>query len=448
MCCFLVFTSNRLNMLTSRRKFIGSATAIAVGSGLSSALSNPLSAFSKSPYSPADTIRVAAIGINSMGWADLNAVIKNPGVECVALCDVDKNVLDKRAAELAGRGITVKTYGNYRKMLEDKNIDAVVIGSPDHWHCLMMVEACEAGKDVYVEKPIGNSIAECRSMVAAQERYKRVVQVGQWQRSQKHFRDALAFVHSGKLGKIGLVKVWGYFNYGEPMTNLPDSAAPAGVDYDMWLGPAPKRPFNANRFHSKFRWYWDYAGGIMTDWGVHLLDYALLGMKAGMPKRISAAGAMALNFGVDAPDTLTTLFEYGDFNIQWEHVIGYGPGIHNREHGIAFLGGNGTLIVDRKGWEVVPQANKMEVVPYQKSSDNGLDLHAKNFVDVIRSRKFEDLHTPIQAGAKVAILSQMGNIAYRTGEKLAWDDQAGKFDDKSANTLIENTYHNGYKMPR
>jgi predicted dehydrogenase len=434
-------------MLTSRRKFIGSATAMAVGTGLSSAFPTPLSAFPTPHLSPADTIRVAGIGINSMGWADLNAVIKNPGVECVALCDVDKNVLDKRAAELAARGIKVKTYGDYRKMLEDKTIDAVVIGSPDHWHCLMMVEACQAGKDVYVEKPIGNSIAECRAMVAAQEQYKRVVQVGQWQRSQKHFRDALDFVHSGKLGKIGLVKVWGYFNYGEPMANLPDSPAPAGVDYAMWLGPAPKRPFNANRFHSKFRWYWDYAGGIMTDWGVHLLDYALLGMKAGMPKRVSATGTMALNFGVDAPDTLTTLFEFDDFNIQWEHVIGYGPGIYNREHGIAFLGGNGTLILDRKGWEVVPQLNRMEAVAYQKSSDNGLDLHAKNFVDVIRSRKFEDLATPIQAGAKVAILSQMGNIAYRTGKKLEWNDQTGKFDDKSANALIANQYHNGYKMP-
>ncbi len=433
-------------MNTSRRKFISSASAIVAGAGLSSVVPTSLAGYPLI-YSPADKIRVAAIGINSMGWGDLNAILKNPDVECVALCDADKNVLDKRAAELAARGIKVKTYSDYRKLLEDKSIDAVVIGTPDHWHCLMMVEACQAGKDVYVEKPIGNSIAECRAMVAAQERYNRVVQVGQWQRSQKHFRDAIAFVHSGKLGKIGLVKVWGYFNYGTPLVNLPDSAAPDGVDYDMWLGPAPKRPFNANRFHRKFRWYWDYAGGIMTDWGVHLLDYALLGMKAGAPKSIMAAGNLVLNSGVDAPDTMTTLFEFDDFNIAWEHVIGYGAGVYNREHGIAFLGSNGTLILDRKGWEVVPQAQQMEAVPFQKSSDNGLDLHAKNFIEVIRSRKMEDLHASIQVGSEVAILSQMGNIAYRTGKKLNWNPAKGKFDDAAANKLISKNYHNGYKMP-
>ena len=199
-------------MTISRRKFIHTATALAGGAGISPMITDFAQAGSvrSAAGSPAaDKIRVAAIGINSMGWADINAVIRNPGVECVALCDADRNVLDKRAAEFASKGIQVKTYGDYRRILENKDIDAVVIGTPDHWHCLMMAEACEAGKDIYVEKPIGNSIAECRAMVAAQERYKRVVQVGQWQRSQKHFRDAVDFVHSGKLGKIGLVKVWG-----------------------------------------------------------------------------------------------------------------------------------------------------------------------------------------------------------------------------------------------
>ncbi|WP_353719150.1 Gfo/Idh/MocA family oxidoreductase [Dyadobacter sp. 676] len=432
-------------MTISRRKFIASAAAGAVVLPDAAGF-----AYARRPVrSAADKIRVAAIGINSMGWADINAVIKNPGVECVALCDVDRNVLDKRAAELAAKGIRVKTYGDYRKILENKDVDAVVIGTPDHWHCLMMAEACEAGKDVYVEKPIGNSIAECRAMVAAQERHNRVVQVGQWQRSQRHFRDAVDFVYSGKLGKVGLVKVWGYFNYGNPILQQPDGTAPAGVDYDMWLGPAAKRPFNPNRFHGSFRWFWDYAGGIMTDWGVHLLDYALLGMKAtAAPRSVSASGAMLRNPGAETPDTLTALFEYGDFNIQWEHVIGYGAGIYNRQHGIAFLGENGTLIVDRKGWEVVPYENRMEAVPLRQSSDNGVDEHARNFVEVIRSRRMEDLHAPIRVGAEAAILSQMGNIAYRTGSALRWNAQKGEFDDNpEANKLIGNAYHNGYKMP-
>jgi predicted dehydrogenase len=434
-------------MLHSRRKFLSSASAAIAGAGLSSAIVSPLSALSKGA-SADDPVRVGAIGINGMGWADLRSMMKTPGVTCVALCDVDRNVLDRRAAELAERGINVTKYTDYRQLLADKNIDAVIIGTPDHWHCLIMAEACQAGKDVYVEKPIGNSIAECRSMVAAQQRYNRVVQVGQWQRSQKHFRDAVDYVHSGKLGKIRLVKVWGYFNYGK-MEKIPDSTPPAGVDYDMWLGPAPKRPFNSNRFHGKFRWFWDYAGGIMTDWGVHLLDYALLGMKAGMPQSVVASGGQFMypNTGVDAPDTMTTVYEYGDFNIQWEHTIGLTIGLYNHAHGIAFLGNNGTLIVNRNGWEVLPEGKDQEAVSFQKSSDNGLDLHTKNFIDAVRAKKPELLNAPIQAGAEVAILAQMGNIAYRTGKKISWNAEKGIFNEREANKLIANPYHNGYRLP-
>jgi predicted dehydrogenase len=217
----------------------------------------------------------------------------------------------------------------------------------------------------------------------------------------------------------------------------------------MWLGPAPKRPFNPNRFHFNFRWFWDYAGGIMTDWGVHLLDYALLGMKAQIPKSIMAAGGKFANpdSGAETPDTLTTVYEFGDFNIQWEHAIGIDDGPYNRQHGIAFIGNNGTLVLDRNGWEVLPEGKKMEPVALQKSSDNGLDLHAKNFIDVVRSRKLEDLHAPVQVGADIAIFSQMGNIAFRTGKKLYWDKAKGLFDDAEANKLIAKEYHNGYKIP-
>ncbi|MEO6286461.1 MAG: Gfo/Idh/MocA family oxidoreductase [Dyadobacter sp.] len=435
-------------MKNSRRKFISSASAIVAGAGISSVFPSTLAAFPQFS-SVADPIRMGAIGVNGMGWSDLTAILKNPGVECVALCDVDKNVLEKRAAELAAKGTKVKIYGDYRELLKDKNIDAVVIGSPDHWHCLMMVEACQAGKDVYVEKPIGNSIAECRAMVAAQKKSGRVVQVGQWQRSQKHFRDAMDFVHSGKLGSVRLVKVWSYFSWVTPISKLPDGTPPAGVDYDMWLGPALKRPFNPNRFHFNFRWFWDYAGGLMTDWGVHLLDYALLGMKAQIPKSIMAAGGKFANpdSGAETPDTLTTVYEFGDFNIQWEHAIGIDDGPYNRQHGIAFIGNNGTLVLDREGWEVFPEGKKMEAVAVQKSSDNGLDLHAKNFIDVVRSRKLEDLHAPVQVGADIAIFSQMGNIAFRTGKKLYWDKEKGMFNDAEANKLIAKQYHNGYKIP-
>ncbi len=435
-------------MAHSRRKFISSASALVAGAGLSSVIPSPLLASPKS-VSAANRIRIGAIGVNGMGWSDLTAMLKNPDAECVALCDVDKNVLDKRVAELGQKDIKVKAYADYRKLLEDKNVDAVIIGTPDHWHCLNMVEACEAGKDIYVEKPIGNSIAECRSMVAAQQRYNRVVQVGQWQRSQQHFKDAIDFVHSGKLGQVRLVKVWAYFSWVTPIPKLPDSDPPAGVDYDMWLGPAPERPFNPNRFHFNFRWFWDYAGGLMTDWGVHLLDYALIGMKAETPKSIMAAGGkFAFPDAADeTPDTLTTVYEFDNFNIQWEHAMGIDNGPYNRKHGIAFIGNNGTLVLDRGGWEVIPEGDKMEAVPLRKSVDSGLDLHTRNFIEVVKSRKTEDLQAPIQAGAHIAIFSQMGNIAYRTGNKIYWDKEKGKFDDKEANAFIAKEYHNGYKLP-
>ncbi|HEY8915019.1 MAG TPA: Gfo/Idh/MocA family oxidoreductase [Chitinophaga sp.] len=432
-------------MNNSRRDFIRSASTMMAAAAMPSALN----AFPKL-VAPSDRLNVAAIGINGMGWADLTAMLKNPAAQCVALCDVDKNVLDKRAAELAQKGIKVKTYSDYRKLLESKDIDAVIIGTPDHWHALQMTEACAAGKDVYVEKPIGNSIAECNAMVAAQERHQRAVQVGQWQRSQQHFKDAIDFVYSGKLGQVRLVKAWAYMGWMKSIPKKPDGTPPAGVDYDMWLGPALKRPFNPNRFHFNFRWYWDYAGGLMTDWGVHLLDYAFLGMKAQRPKSIMAAGGKFAypDDAAETPDTLTTVYEFDGFNIQWEHAIGMDGGPYGRDHSIAFIGNNGTLVLDRGGWEVIPEKDKMEAVPRKLKVDDGLDLHTKNFVEVVKSRKFSDLHTPIQAGANVAINAQMGNIAFKTGKKIYWDAANNRFKDEEANKFLAAQYHNGYKIPK
>ena len=430
-----------------RRQFLQSSSTYLAGAGLASMLPSDLLALKKRIAS-SDKIRIGAVGINGMGWSDLTNVLKDPRAQCIALCDVDKKVLDNRTAELAKRSINVSTANDYRKLLDNKDIDAIIIGTPDHWHCSIMAEACEAGKDVYVEKPAGNSIMECRAMEAAQKKYNRVVQVGQWQHSNKHYADAMAFVHSGKLGNVRLVKAWAYQGWMKPVDVKPDSAPPPGVDYDMWLGPALKRPFNENRFHFNFRWFWDYAGGLMTDWGVHMIDYALLGMKAPVPKAIMAAGGKFAypDDASETPDTLTTVFEFEGFNLQWEHATGIDGGPYGRNHGVAFIGNNGTLVVDRGGWEVIPENKKMEAVPLQKKSDDGLLLHTANFLDVIQSRKLEDLRTPIQVGSHVATVCQMGNIAYRTGKKLYWDSVTNKFTDNDANKFLAAEYHNGYKM--
>lgn len=433
----------------TRRKFLKSSSTALAGLGAATVL--PLDALAnfKKIISANDRINVAAIGINGMGWADIKSLMKIPEVNVVALCDVDDNVLNYRKYELAKGGIQTKTFADYRKMLESKDIDVVVIGTPDHWHCLQMTDACSAGKDVYVEKPIGNSIQECEVMVAAQQKYNRAVQVGQWQRSMPHFVDALNFLKSGKLGKIRTVKAWAYQGW---MTNIEpkaDSPAPAGVNYDLWLGPATKRPFNKNRFHFNFRWFWDYAGGLMTDWGVHLVDYALLGMDAKFPKSaVALGGKYAYPDGAhETPDTLATVYEFDGYNMIWEHAQSISNGNYGRDHGISYIGNNGTLVLDRNGWEVIPDEKRMEAIPIQRPKENGLDLHTLNFIKAVQSRKLNELTCPIQAGAHVATVCQMGNISYKTGAKVTWDDAARKFKEGAANDLIPAAYHNGYKVP-
>lgn len=435
------------NDMSNRRSFLKTSAAALAGSTV---IPWDALALAKSRIGANDKINAAAIGINGMGWTDFTNLIQIPDVNPVAICDVDENVLNKRMGELNTLGIKVKTFTDYRKMLESKDIDVVVIGTPDHWHCLQMVEACQAGKDVYVEKPVGNSIQECGLMTRAQQQTERVVQVGQWQRSVKHFSDALAFVHSGQLGKIRLVKAWAYQGWMTNIEKKPDGEAPKGVHYDMWLGPATKRPFNPNRFHFNFRWFWDYAGGLMTDWGVHLIDYALMGMKARLPNTIMASGGkMAYPDGAhETPDTLTTIFEFNGFQLLWEQAQSISNGNYGLDHGVAFIGNNGTLVLSRGGWQVIPDEKRMEAVPLRNSLANGVAAHAQNFIDVVKSRKMENLACSIADGAHVAQVCQMGNIAYRTAAKLSWNADAMKFHDATANSLMEATYHNGYQVPK
>jgi predicted dehydrogenase len=393
---------------------------------------------------------VGVIGVNGMGWSNLTSFMKIPDINVAALCDVDDNVLNFRKYELAKNGIQTKTYTDYRKLLENKDIDVVIIGTPDHWHCLQMVEACEAGKDVYVEKPVGNSIEECNVMVAAQKKYNRAVQVGQWQRSVPHFVDALEFIKSGKLGKIRTVKAWAYQGWMRNIEVKPDGPVPAGVNYDMWLGPATKRPFNPNRFHFQFRWFWDYAGGLMTDWGVHLIDYALLGMNASFPKSaVALGGKYAYPDGAhETPDTLATVYEFDGYNMIWEQAQSISNGNYGKDHGISFIGNNGTLVLWRGGWEVIPDEKRMEAVPYQPSKGSGLDFHTQNFIQAVKSRELGKLTCPIQTGAHVATVCQMGNISYRTGNKVSWDPTKSRFNEEKANAYLAAKYNNGYKIPK
>ncbi len=440
--------------MSDRRRFIRNAGALLAGSTLLTPLTNQAGVLFNRSLRPGDQLNIGAIGIKGMGWANVQSALKVPGVNIVALCDVDKSVLESRRKDLdklQSDHSSVQLYSDYRKLLDNKAIDAVIIGTPDHWHALQMIHASEAGKHVYVEKPVGNSIEECRKMVAAQEKYQNIVQVGQWQRSQQHFKDAVEYIRSGKLGNIRTVKVWCYQGWMKPDIVRPDSAPPPGVDYVSWLGPAEKRPFNASRFHFNFRWFWDYAGGLMTDWGVHLMDYAVHGMNASVPKSVSALGGKFAypELYQETPDTMGALYEFDDFNLIWDHAMGIDNGLFGKDHGIAFIGNNGTLELDRGGWEVIEEKRSEQKAKVERISptDNGLDKHWINFVQAIRNNDPSSLNCPVQTGAHIATVCQMGNIAFRSQEKLVWDTAKSRFTDERINSeYLMAKYHNGYTL--
>jgi predicted dehydrogenase len=435
--------------MTTRRVFLKNTAITTAGLGLGPILTGELVG-----HAPSDRINVGLIGCNGMGFSDLNAFLDHPQVECIALCDIDESVLNRRAADVEKkRGKKpANLYKDWRRLIDNKDINVVIVGTPDHWHCLQMVAACEAGKDVYVEKPIGRTIEECNLMVKAAKKNKSVVQVGQWQRSDPHWQEAVSFIQSGKLGKIRLVRVFSYQGWCPSIPVLADEPVPAGVDYDMWLGPATKRPFNRNRFHFTFRWFWDYAGGLMTDWGVHLLDFALFGMNVTAPKSVMAMGGK-YGYPDDAcetPDSLQTIYEFDGFNVLWDHAIGIDDGAYGRNHGLGFVGENGTLVVDRSGWEVIPEVvnrkSRMEAIPLKKGTGQGLKNHVQNYLDCIEKRNAKT-NASIEIGAHIAKFSALGNIAYRTGKKLVWDGT--KFtNDQDANNYLVPNYRDPWKLPK
>lgn len=443
-------------MTPSRRQFLHQSAQLAAGTLLPAQLA--VGSPQKQPVSAADTLSVALIGCNSMGWADLSSMLKHPGVRCVGLCDVDQNVLTRRAGDLEKIQALSPTnpkavlYSDFRKVLDNKGIDAVIVGTPDHWHCMPTVMACQAGKDVYVEKPLANSIEECNLMVAAAQKHKRIVQVGQWQRSSPHWKAAIDYVQSGKLGKIRTVKTWAFMPYGKTFPVVPDSPAPAGVDYGMWLGPAPERPFNKNRFHGSFRYFWDYAGGLMTDWGAHMIDMALWGMNVTAPKSVMAMGGQYgyPDHAGETPDTMQVLYDYGDFTIQWEQAIGIGRGPYDKEHGVAFIGNLGTVVIDREGWELLPEIDNGKfltpAMPLQRRNGSDLDRHTLNFVESVRSRK--PTNATAEIGRNVALNAQLGNMAHRLNRKLVWNDSNQTVaDDPKANGLVKAHYRSPWKLP-
>ncbi|MEP2346918.1 MAG: Gfo/Idh/MocA family oxidoreductase, partial [Algoriphagus sp.] len=332
---------------------------------------------------------------------------------------------------------------------------AVIIGTPDHWHCLIAVAACQAGKDVYVEKPMANTIGECELMVKATHRYNRIMQVGQQQRSGQAFIESRNLVKSGYLGKIRKVNIWSNFNYGLGNFIQPAMPIPQGVDYDFWLGPATSRDFNPNRFHGSWRHFWDYGGGLMSDWGVHLLDMAIwVEETPATPSlvQVYATNANMENRDRDTFDTMNVLYPKKDFLINYDMNGGLQTGPYNKPYGIGYVGEKGTLILNRNGYEIYPEWDTVAKEPkVQAKNLDGMteshNLHVANFVQCIKTR--EQPVCPPEAGRIAALHAHIPNIAARIGaEQLIWNEEIREFTgNASANELIWPTYRAPWILP-
>ncbi len=434
----------------SRREFIETAakTTAVAGLALAAAKSASPSRAASVPrrvIGANDKIRMALIGCGGMGTSNMRSFMKRDDVEIIGVCDVDDSHAAKAAAEVEKKYVRKPaSEKDFRRILDMKDVDAVIVGTPDHWHALPMIHACEVGKDVYCEKPISHDIVEGRAMVNAAKKFGTVVQIGTWQRSTQHFVDAVDYVRSGKLGKVSVCRAWktGLVGVGheEP------APVPPGLDYDFWLGPAPKVAYRPNRCHYNFRWYFDYAAGMTGDWGVHMLDIALLGMNAWHPKQVSSLGGKIVSGPKDdrdTPDTQIALYKFDDpdFVLQWEVHVG-NPGLDGGgDHGTEFIGSDGILKVDRGGWSVTDKAGK----PIEKTvSANRVNDHWANFLDCMRSR--EKPRSDIETMHYTTTVCHLGNLAYRTGKLVEWNAATETVTNDKA-IMKDQSFQRTYRRP-
>lgn len=398
----------------SRRQFLGRSAANAAG-----VAAGMVGLAAQQAGASASAVRVGVIGVRSQGRELAAALAGMADVHVAALCDVDARVLATAQQEVSEQQALVpRIVSDFRRILDDSRIDAVVIATPDHWHADMAVAACEAGKDVYVEQPLAHSIAEGERIVDAARRTGRIVQTGLQQRSGAHFRSAVELVRSGGIGRVRLAKAWAVHRR-KSIGRHGDAPVPAGVDYRRWLGPAAERPFNANRFHHNWRWFWDYGSGELGIWGVHMLDVARWGLGVGLPLRVAASGGhLYLDDDRQAPDTLSVQYTYPDAAIHWEHRLWSNRAPEGRTAAAAFYGDNGTLIVDRGGWKVYDRRDSLTADASEQQV-----AHLRNFIDCIHTRRTPDADAI--TGQASCTLCHLGNIAYRLGREVTPDPATG-----------------------
>jgi len=437
-----------------RRKFLrNSAGAAAVGAATLTGCATPAAAPAPKPgrvMGANDRIRMGVIGIRSQGDGHIKELLglqKGMNVEVAALCDVDEHVLANRMKEVEdATGKAPAIYTDLRDLFDDDSIDAVSTATPDHWHALVTIWACQAEKDVYVEKPVSHNVGEGRKIVEAARKYNRIVQTGTQNRSRGGVRKAMELLHEGAIGEVFMARAL-CFKPRDSIGVKPDTETPPWVHYDIWLGPAPKRPFNENRFHYNWHWFWDYGTTDMGNQGIHQMDIARWGLNRGLPTKVQGVGG---RFGykdqAETPNTQVTTFEYNDGAQLVFEVRGR---FTNDEGGVRignlFYGSKGYMTVNGNDYQIFLGRNEK---PEPSQGVSRSESHMANFLKAVRSRNREDLNADILEGHLSSALCHLGNVAYRLGRKLTFDPKTETFvGDEEANMYLTRNYRPPFVVP-
>lgn len=421
----------------SRRRFLGAAAAAAGGVLL------PGLGAHAARVAPSDKVRIGIIGTGGMGRAHMYSLAQNPQCTIVALCDAFAN----RYEEVVGNvekitGARPDTYQDFRQVLDRKDIDAVFVVTPDHWHPLMTIYACRAGKDVYVEKPVCTTIEEGRAMVETARRYGRVVQVGTQQRSMPVFQEAMELIHGGYIGKVTTATAWVGTN-GTAPGETPENP-PEGLDWDMWLGPAPWMPYSPQRHYGWMGWQ-DYAkGGELTNWGVHLLDIVHWGIGQDRPLNVQATGGNYRQYpGAENYESIDAIFEYPGVTVTWEQR--HNNTYQGKGYGMKFFGTDGQILMDRGTYVVKRGSEVTEERMFPPETTWANTDHHNNFFDCVRSR--QKPAADIEQGFRSTAVPLMAGIALKTRRRLEWDGARERFiGDDEANRYLSKPYRQPWQL--
>jgi predicted dehydrogenase len=432
-----------------RRDFVKTSA----GALLAGSLTSTTRAASRSAN---DTVRIAVVGFRGQGGTHIRNYSRMQNVEIAALCDVDPTVLAKGVADVEkASGKKPATFSDIRKLLDDKSIDAVSIATPNHWHSLMGIWACQAGKDVYVEKPCSHSYWEGKKLVEAARKYNRIVQHGTNSRSSVALREAMQMLRDGVIGDVYMARGL-CFKWRDTIGKKPDGAAPDGVDYDLWLGPAPKRSFNPNRFHYNWHWNWDYGNGDLGNQGIHEMDLCRWGLGVTTPSKVSSMGGhFMFDDDQQTPNTQLSTFEFNKdgkkvmlvFEVRhWmtNHEAGIGEGKDPNTIGNVFYGSKGYMAID--GYTSYKVFLGKEQTPGPARVQGGSTW--ENFIQAVRSRKQSELHAEIEEGQLSSSLVHFANISYRLGRTIDFDGTKGQIlNDAEANKMLRRQYRDPFTVP-